>query len=572
MLTSLAIRNYALVDELSAHFSGGLVILTGETGGGKSIIIGALGFLLGERASATSVRNGTPKAVVEGVFAVGTHNGVSDFLRDHELDQSRELILRRELTTGGQNRCFINDTPVSLTLLREAGDLLVDIHGQHEHQSLLRTSTHIDVLDACAATHRERAAYEDALARLRQLRIDFDDAEKKASELRERNDLYRFQLQEIDEVRPDTDEDEELAAEERVIDNAEKIATEAEELSSLLYEGEPSAYDLLARAQEKLKHLSGFDPSFAPAMEEIESARAILEELARFVRDYTSRIDFSPERAEEVRDRLGRLSLLKKKYGGSIDQVLEHRERIAADLRQTETLDKELERLSEEIASQAARCGELAAVLSKKRIGAIRTIQPDVVRALKTLGMPHADFSIHHTLTEVPENDDDGSEVVVRSRKRLRLTGKGIDEIEFLVSANLGEKPRPLAKIASGGEISRVMLALKSILARKDRMPLVVFDEVDAGVSGRIAEAVGQSLKRLADGTQVIVITHLPQIAGLADEHFAVAKEEEGGRTRTVLKKLNAEERVREVARLLSGAKVTDAAMTGARELIQTVH
>lgn len=572
MLTSLAIRNYALVDELGAHFSGGLIILTGETGAGKSIIIGALGFLLGERASATSVRNGATKAVVEGTFAVERNNDLSRFLRGNGLDQFRELTLRRELTTSGQNRCFINDTPVSLTLLREAGDLLVDIHGQHEHQSLLRTSTHIDLLDACASIHRERSAYEDALDRFRQLRTQFEEAGKKAAELRERKDLYRFQLQEIDEVRPDPGEEEELAMEARVMDNAEKIALEAEALSSLLYEGEPSAFDLLARAQEKLKFLSGFDPSFSSALEEGDSARAIVEELARFVRDYTSRIDFSPERAQEVRDRLGRLSLLKKKYGGSIDQVLEYRERIAADLHQTEALDETFERLAEEITGQAVRCGDLAAALSKKRIETIRTIQPDIVRALRTLGMPHADFAVHHTLSEQPATGEDAPDVVLRNRKRLRLTAKGFDEIEFLVSANLGEKPRPLAKIASGGEISRVMLALKSILAKRDRMPVVVFDEVDAGVSGRIAEAVGRSLKRLAMGAQVIVITHLPQIAGLADEHFAVVKEEEGGRTRTVVKKLDAEERVREVARLLSGARVTDAAMTGARELINAAE
>ena len=571
MLTSLTIQNYALIDEISVDLTEGLTILTGETGAGKSIIIDALSLLLGERATPSIVRAGAPKAVVEGVFSVRGNRAITQLLRAHGLDLSDELIIRREVSVKTQGRCFVNDTPVPLSVLKDAGDLLVDLHGQHEHQSLLRTSTHVEFLDAFGGLVAERTTFEEAYDQLHNLARKQEELRAQERDLREKEDLYRFQLHEIDEVRPDPDEEVQLLAELRVLENAEKIFSNVQELSTLLYEGERSLFDLFTTVNDRFRLLSGFDPRFAEGLSESESARAVVEELAHFLREYISRMDFRPERAEEVRERLGRLSLLKKKFGGSVESILEHRKRIAGALRASSNVEEETERLAADIADVRMKCTQLADRLSKKRSAAARKLEPEVMQSLAALGMPNARFSIAVTQDEIPREEfrpeDPGA--VLLKEKRHRLTKTGFDLVEFLVSANVGEDPRSLVRIASGGEISRIMLALKSILARHYRLPVVIFDEIDAGVSGRIAQAVGQSLKKLAGTIQVIVITHLPQIAGLADSHFAVSKKDDGTRTQTFMRKLGEEEKVREVARLLSGDRITEAGLKGARELMR---
>ncbi len=571
MLTSLTIQNYALIEELSVEFTDGLTILTGETGAGKSIIIDALGLLLGERSTPSVVRTGTTKAVVEGTFSVRGNRGVAGILREHGLEPAEVLLIRREISTKSPGRSFLNDSPVPLGVISSIGDFLVDLHGQHEHQSLLRPSTHIEFLDAFGSLNGDRALYQEAFTTLRTLVQRYDTLRDRARGLKEKEDLYKFQLREIDDVHPDPDEEEQLLTEIRILDNAEKVFSTAQELSALLYDGDRSMFDLFSTVNEKLQLLATVDQRFAEGVSETESAKAVVEELARFLRDYVSRMDFSPGRVDEVRERLGRLSLLKKKFGGSVESVLEHRARISEALRSSTNVDEELMRLEGEIDDSRSKSVILAERLSKKRSSIARKIEPEVMHALESLGMPNVSFSVSIKLHEVSEENSKAADpgIVLWNDKKMLLTENGFDQAEFLVSANVGEEPRPLARIASGGEISRIMLALKSVIARHYRVPVVVFDEIDSGVSGRIAQAVGNSLKKLAGTIQVIVITHLPQIAGLADTHFGVYKNDDGNRTTTFLKKLSAEECVEEVARLLSGEKITEAGLKGARELMR---
>jgi len=571
MLTSLSIRNYALIDELAVDFTGGLVILTGETGAGKSILIDALGLILGERASPDVVRAGSAKAVVEAFFDITGNDQAARLLQENQLDPALQLILRREVLPNGHSRCFVNDTPVSLSLLKQAGDILVDLHGQHEHQSLLRSQTHLEVLDAYASLGALVSEYRAAFRGLGEHIEELDDLLQRQRDVGERRDLYEFQLQEIDSVSPQPGEEERILAEVKVLENSEHILSAVHELSEILLDGERSVSDLLSVIHDRVQRLKEIDERFREAVVESESARAIVSEMARFLKGYATGVMFSPERLEEVRDRLGRLSMLKRKYGDSVERVLAHREKVAGELAQAESFDDKRESLKAAVAEAKNHCARIARRLSMKRVEAARAVESEVVDELGLLGIPSATFSVR--ISQKERGRDEGAEAdsgryVVPGKKNFRLTENGFDEVEFFISTNVGEEPRPLARTASGGEISRIMLALKNILARQDRLPVVVFDEIDVGVSGRIARAVGQSLKKLSACHQVIAITHLPQIASLAGTHYLVYKTEEGSRTRTSIRQLTAEERVREVARLLSGTKVTQTALLGARELI----
>jgi DNA repair protein RecN (Recombination protein N) len=569
MLSSLTIKNYALIEELSVDLSGGFLVLTGETGAGKSIIVDAFALVLGERASGEAVRSGARKAVVEAWFETSGNEEIEKLLEEHGLDRSDPLILRREIPAKGQGRCFINDTPVPLGVLKAAGDLLVDFHGQHEHQSLLRPSTHIEVLDSFARLKDLLSDYRSARERLRQLTDEFQGILDRDHELGTRQDLYRHQLGEIEAVMPVVGEDVALLGEEKILGNIETLVASTSGIAETLYGADHSVHDLLSVVHERLRSLADLDPRFGEFATEIESARAVVAETARSMREYAG-TEFSPARLEYVRERLGRLSLLKKKYGGSIEQVLALREKLAGELSCSENLGKARLRLEKEIGEVRTTCVRLAEELSVRRREAATTVETEVVRELATVGIPNARFTIRIGVLERGPVEHPVADPWYgrRGNEMVRLESRGFDTVEFLISLNPGEGMKPLARVASGGEISRIMLALKGILAKHDRLPVVVFDEIDVGVSGRIAHAVGRSLKKLAGSHQVIAITHLPQIAGLAGTHFAVSKSEKGGRTLTTLRRLDAEERVHEVARLLSGAKITPAAITGARELI----
>jgi DNA repair protein RecN (Recombination protein N) len=571
MLKSLLIKNYAVIEQIEVDFESGLNIITGETGAGKSILIDALSLDLGERASSDAVRKGSDKAVVEAVFGISGNKRLKALLAAHEVDAQDELILRREVSAKGQSRCFINDSPATLTVMQDVGDLLVDLHGQHDHQSLLRTETHIDLLDdfgGLAGLREEFRAGYDALTRLFG---ELEELHAKERQLRERRDLYEFQIQEIDALSPQRGEEETLETELRILENAEKLFEATSQLHQILYESERAVYDQLVVARNQLEDLSRIDKSFEEVKNECASAVAIIGEVAKFIQNYNSKVEFNPERLEQIRERIGRLALLKKKYGGSIDAVLDHREKIGKEFALAENFEGEIRKLKEQIEKERASCSAAAQRLSSKRREHVSRINGSVAAELSKLGIPNARFDVrieNRALGKTNGLDHTSKAYVKLGREFFDATPKGIDLVEFHISTNLGEDLKPLVKVASGGEISRIMLALKSVLAKSERLPLLIFDEIDVGVSGRIALAVGKSLKSLSQFHQVIAITHLPQIAGLADTHYVVEKIERDKRARTRMRRLDLDERVEEVAKLMSGVEVTQAGLKGARELM----
>lgn len=571
MLKSFYVKNYALIDELRVEFGSGLNIITGETGAGKSILIDAMSLMLGERATTEVIRRGEEKAIVEGIVGMTEQKTLRALLAERDIDADDELILRREISTRGQSRCFINDSPVPVSVLKEVGDLLVDLHGQHEHQSLLRMETHIDFLDDFGGLDGLVKEFREAYDTLKKLFAEREELSQQEKQLKERRDLYEFQMKEIDAVSPLPGEEEALESELRILENAEKLFETTSRLYQTLYEGEQALYDQLVLVRNQLEDLAAIDKSFEEAKKECASVVAVISEVTKFIQSYNSKIEFNPERLEQIRERLGRLSLLKKKYGGSVDSIIQHREKIGAEFALAENFEKEIAKLNERIEQARKECSDVAQRLSTKRQELVPRINKSVAGELAKLGIANAKFDV--VITNTPVGKENGEEArqkafVKLGREFYEATPKGIDAVEFFLSTNIGEDPKPLAKVASGGEISRIMLALKTILAKSERLPLLIFDEIDVGVSGRIAQAVGKSLKALSQFHQVIAITHLPQIAGLADHHFVVEKVEEKKRTTTRIRKLSDEERVEEVARLMSGAEVTEAGLEGARELM----
>lgn len=565
MIKNLGIQNYALIERLNVDFNSGLNIITGETGAGKSIIIDALSLVLGERADTDVVRRGSEKAIVEAVFAVTGNKKLKTLFAENELEWSDELILRREVSTKGQSRCFVNDSPATLALLKEIGNLLVDLHGQHEHQSLLRTETHIDVLDEFGGLDGLRGEFSKAYHQALHTRDELDSLRAREQQLREKRELYEFQMKEIDAVGPRTNEEEELEHELKILENAEKLFDATSRLYGALYEGENAVHDQLVLARNTLEDLAGIDSSFEEVKNECASAVAIVSELAKFIQQYNSRIEFNPERLEQIRERLGQLTLLKKKYGGSIETILIHRDRIGTEFSLAENFEATITRLQQQLELERAAVSEIAQRLSVKRHEVAKKVNTSIATVLSELGIPHGQFEADINLRESAISNNGFARL---GKIVYETTPRGIDFVEFHVSTNIGEEPKPLAKVASGGEISRIMLAIKTILAKSDRLPLLIFDEIDVGVSGRIAQTVGKSLKNLSQFHQVMAITHLPQIAALADNHFIVEKVEDGERAYTRMRKLDVDERVREVASLMSGTEVTKAGLAGAKELM----
>ena len=574
MLHSLYVKHYALIEEISVDFERGLNIITGETGAGKSILIDALSLLLGERASADVVRKGAEKAIVEGTFDVSNSPKIQSLLKDNDIESSSEMIVRREVSVKGQSRCFINDSPVSLALLKEAGDVLVDLHGQHDHQALLRPETHIDFLDDFGGDERVLSDYRQSYKKLSDLFSKKQNLREQEHRLKEKKDLYEFQMMEIDAVNPQLGEEPALESELKLLENAEKLHELTSQLSQLLYEGESSVHDNLVLAWKQIEALREIDVVFADAAGEAKSAEIIVEELSKFIQSYNAKIEFNPEKLEQIRERLGQFSLLKKKYGGTIESLLEHRVKIGNEFSLAENFEKELAAIESAISEERKNCSASAQQLTEKRREAAKKIEKSIVASLADLGITNAKFSVGITNVPLSSGSTNGGPSAAKDafvkigKEHFEATSKGIDVVEFFLSTNVGEDVKPLVKVASGGEVSRVMLALKSALAASDKVPLLIFDEIDVGVSGRIGQAVGLSLKKLAALHQIITITHLPQIAGLADTHFAVEKIEDGKRTTTRLRRLDVEERVREVAKLMSGEKVTEAGLKSAKELM----
>jgi len=564
MLRSLYVRNYALIEEIEVEFESGLNIITGETGAGKSILIDALGLILGERASSEVVRKGADKTVVEGVFYVGGNKKIKKILEENDVEFSDELILRREVSAKGQSRCFANDTPIPLSVMKEIGNHLVDLHGQHEHQSLLRVETHIELLDDFGGLIGMVEEFRKELNKLESYYKELDDLKHREGLLKEKRELYEFQLREIEAINPQIGEVEELESELKLLENAEKLYEATSRLYSMLYGSETSIHDLLVIVRNQLEDLSAIDKRFQPFVEEARSAQVIIGEITNFVQSYNSRIEFNPERLEYIRERLHALNRLSKKYGGTIEKVIEYKDKIKRELEIAENFEEEIARIEKRIDEQIKVCSEIAERLSSKRREVAEGVSEAIVSVLKELGIENAQFEV-----KIENRPKRSSRCYVKlGDESYEVTNRGIDFVEFYISTNIGEDPKPLVKVASGGEISRIMLALKSVLAKSERLPLLVFDEIDTGISGRIAQKVGQSLKNLSKYHQIIAITHLPQIASFADTHFLAEKVIQDGRAVTRIRKLEIEERIKEIAKLMSGEEVTQASIESAKELM----
>ncbi len=562
MLFSLYIKNFALIQELSVEFSPQLTIITGETGAGKSILVGALSLVLGERASSDLVRSGTNKAVIEAVLKNVDPEKIDTLLSAADIELAPELILRRELSSGGQSRCFINDTPCTVALLKQVGELLIDLHGQHEHQLLLRADTHETLLDEYGGTNPEVDAYRASRSELQHLQQQLNQLKKEAAEILDKKEILDFQLNELSALDLKSGEEESNETEITLLENAETLFTLSTALSELLYNNEHSVYTSISTALHTLEKLAGIDKRFAMHLEETRTAKSIVDELARFNRSYSSDIDFNPVRLDSLRERQLLLQRIAKKYGRSLPELIALRNELETRVALEENLEEEVARIEQKKTSQKTKLSLHAAQLSGKRLEAARRLEGVIQGHLAHLGIPNATFIVNMSR----EEQSDGE--ISIERKTYAALPNGCDRIEFLISANPGEKPKHLVKVASGGEISRVMLAMKSALAESAKLPILIFDEIDTGISGRVAEAVGKSLKSLSRMHQIIAITHLPQIAAMADRHLQVQKSVQDERTVTEVTILDHESRLQAIAQLISGKSISPSSLSHAAELV----
>jgi DNA repair protein RecN (Recombination protein N) len=566
MLKQITIRNYALIDEMTVEFRPGLNILTGETGAGKSIILGAIGLILGERARTDIIRQGASSAVVEALFEVPDaliRKAADDTAGAPEWIGSGSLLLRREVFDTGRSRCFANDSPVTLNQMTRIGDVLVDLHGQHEHQALLRAERHLDYLDNSGVDAGLIRTVREVYRSVKNLHETHVSLTEREQRLKDQRELLEFQCREIQSADPKTGEEEALAREETVLRSAERISQAVRTIRETLYEGEGSVQERLSAARSLLGDLGAVDLSFRGWSEEIESAAIQLQDLLQRISSYADRIEYNPARLEEIRERLSLFGRLKKKYGGTMETVEARRHQAEADLARMESLKDEIERTAAELAAGKSNLAEACASLSTARRSAADRLERAVQASLAELGLPHGRFEIRM------ERRDDPRGWIRMDGAPVAVTPSGIDHVEFFITLNPGEPIKPLAQVASGGEVSRIMLALKSVLAESDEIPVLIFDEIDTGISGRIAHTVGRKLKGLGGKHQVLCITHLPQIASMGESHFSVSKRVTGDRTFTVIRRIDRDERALEIAKLIGGETVTETTMASARELLQ---
>ena len=569
MLSEIDVRNYALIERLSLRFGNGFNVLTGETGAGKSLVIDCVGLVIGGRASSESVRAGCDSAVVEAVFNISDVPDVEALLLEQGIDPEPDgtLIVTREVSRQGRSRCRLNGRIVTLTALSAIGERLVDIYGQHEYQSLARPSRHIGLLDAFGG-----ARLEQVRDSVRQLYEEWRGCEEELAELRQhareraqRADLLAFQVNEIESANLEPGEDVHLVAEQTVLANAESLYDAVVRAYSLIYESSypdiASARDMLGEALEELDNASRIDGTLTSLAESLSALCDHTTEISRALREYRDSIEFDPERLAEVEERLSAISRLKRKYGDSLADVIDHGQLAREELESMTGAGRRVDELEGRSAALSEELGNCASKLSAMRCEIAAELEKEVSRELRDLSMPHAVFKV-----DVGRKRD-GHEIVVDGTPVV-IGPDGFDDVEFLFSANPGEEPRPLARIASGGEMSRVMLAIKSVLAVADAMPTMVFDEVDAGIGGEAAIAVASKLANIGKVRQVLAVTHLPQIAAVADNHYAVSKLERSGRTEVTVEKLDMEERVTEVARMLAGEAPSSVTVAHAREML----
>jgi DNA repair protein RecN (Recombination protein N) len=561
MLALLKIRNIALIDAVEIEFGSGLNLLTGETGSGKSIIVDSLGALTGERVSTDLIKDGVDTARIEGIFSLDASPELRSVLDEGgiEIDGESEidLIVRRDISNQGKNRIFINDQLVTQSLLKKIGAFLVDIHGQGEQASLFDPANHLEMLDEFAVLGEFRKTVAEAFRHWSRTKTELGMLEQNEAEKLQMLDILRFQADEIGRADLKHGEIEELEEEKLRLNNVEKLSSLTDDAYKLLYENDESTIATLEKAARKIDELAGYESKLAEYQEGLKTAQTVIGDLAITVRDFRNHLEFSPERLEEIENRLAEISRVMRKYGGTVETALSHLAESNERIANIETAEFREQELRKELEARRSEYIKEAGELSRRRISAAKKFEKEVESNLKAVALEKAKFEVRI------ESSDDSDK---------SFAAKGFNHIEFFFSANVGESPKPLAKVASGGEASRLMLVLKTAAKMKDGEKAAVFDEIDAGIGGRVAEAVGLKLKLLAKTQQVLCVTHQAQVASLADTHLVVEKTMTARSTSIEVRVLNADERIEEIARMLAGETITETARQHAREMISATR
>ncbi|KHF39530.1 DNA repair protein RecN [Halalkalibacter okhensis] len=565
MLIELSIQHFAIIDELTVQFEKGLTVLTGETGAGKSIIIDAIGLLLGGRGSAEYVRHGEKRAEIEGLFIVDDDHPIIKKAMDFGIDaQDSMFILRRNITSQGKSICRVNGKLVTLAILREIGQALVDIHGQHEHQALMQPEEHISMLDGYASraltdTFKE---YQTIFNRAQQLQKQVISLSKNEQELAQKTDLFQYQLEEIEQAKLAPEEDVHLMNERHKLAHSEKLFSLLQDSYLSLY-GEGKGLDYINNAVSHLEEAVSIDQELKDLFESVSNSYYLLEEAAFALRDRLEQIEFDPNRLEFIEGRLHDIQRLKRKYGETVDDILVYASKVEEELDSIINKDDRISKLQNELDGLWQDLYIEAKALTSIRKEAACELTEAIHEQLRSLYMEKTIFDVR-VLERAP-----GKQAPTINGKAIPFSHDGIDTVEFYLSTNPGELMKPLSKVASGGEISRIMLAIKSIFSNQQGVTSVIFDEVDTGVSGRVAQAIAEKIHAIAIGSQVLCITHLPQVAAMADSHLYIQKHEQNDRVKTSVKSLSTEEKISEIARMISGVEVTELTREHAKELLE---
>ena len=555
MLKFLSVENFALIDRLEVEFRQGLNLITGETGSGKSILVDAVGLLVGRRASQEMVRQGFDQARVEGIFELSKEHPARVCLADAGIPlEGGEIIIRRDISRSGSNKVFINGVLSPLATLSQLGALLADIHGQHEQQLLLRSSVQLQFLDAFSAHQQLTQQVRESFHLLQGVRSELERLQASEQERLQRLDTLHFQVADIDKLQLRAGLDVELEAERGLLASTEKRLSASQRAYQDIYEQDESSLSLLHQAEKELEELCGLDPQLEPVMVKLRDSRYLLEEVAYQLRDYTNQIESNPGRLDAVQERLAEIQKARRKYGETVDEILAYFEKAQKEVHELSQCETEIEQLVEKERKLESKYRALAQGLSKSRHQQAKLLSKQVEGELTDLHMGNAAFTVQVNTSEE------------------RVTEQGMDQVAFLISANVGESSKPLTKIASGGELSRTMLALKSILTLEDYSKTLVFDEVDAGIGGRVASTIGEKLARLGTAHQVFCVTHLPQVASYAAQHFHVTKRPSAERTIVEIVPLEERARVEEISRMMAGKALTETTRKQARELLRRGH
>ncbi|MCF7886493.1 MAG: DNA repair protein RecN [Candidatus Marinimicrobia bacterium] len=561
-LTKLYIKNFAIINEIEIDFKPGFTVITGETGAGKSIIINALNLTLGEQADISMIRSGAKNALIKCEIELDDSSYIEEFLVDNDIPLNGELIIKRKLYKAGHSKAWINGKKVNIGDLKIPGNHLIDLHGQHHHQALLNEDNHLPYLDSYGDYNELVEKVRQAWQKLINLVERKEILTEKHQTLQEKKDLWQFQYDEIEKVAPKEGEYEKLKREKSLLQNAEKIFRLASGLVSQLYESENSFYNNLDEAIDKLDELNDIQGEFGDYLEQLSDVKYLLQDLSTSLTDFSDSVDINPDRLESVNERLYSLEKLMKKYGETLEEVIAYKDKIEKELDKDEGLKFEIEKIDQKIDSAQKKYSQLALQLSEARRKWAKKFANELDQVLARLGIKGAQFEV-----KIEQKKSSEGYAMIEGESYL-ADENGIDQVRFLISTNPGEPLMPLTNIVSGGEVSRIMLAIKSILAEKDRIPILIFDEIDTGISGKVGRIVGEEVKKLSNSHQILCITHLGQIAGLGDDHLAVRKISTGNRNQTKIFRLNYEERINEIATLIGGRNITDSAKAQAQELL----